>query len=403
VKTAVSIGPEEQAAFFGDTEANIYAVDTRGGRLLWKQHVDQHPAARITGSPLLANHRLYVPVSSGEEGAAIDPKYPCCTFRGSLLALDPRTGETIWKSYTIPNPAERRGRPNSAGTEMWGPSGAAVWSSPTVDLKRHAVYVATGNSYSDPPSSYSDAIIAFDLESGKRLWSRQLSPNDRWNISCIATETANCPNGPGNDFDFGSPPILKSLPSGQTLLIAAQKSGMVYAIDPDRKGTIVWQRRIAHGGPLGGIQWGGAADDSLVFYPRSDWEDSKIDAGGGMFALRMSTGEIAWFQPPPSPKCPDQPGCSAAQMAPATAIPGVVFAGSLDGHLRAYDARTGKVIWDFDTARPFKTINGVEARGGSLVATGPLVVNGMLYINSGYTNAIPGNVLLAFSISGTKK
>ena len=136
-----------------------------------------------------------------------------------------------------------------------------------MDLKRHAIYVATGNSYSDPPSSYSDAIIAFDIDSGKRLWSRQLSPNDRWNISCIATETANCPNGPGNDFDFGSPPILKSLPSGQTLLIAAQKSGMVYAIDPDRKGTIVWRRRIAHGGPLGGIQWGGAADESLVFYP----------------------------------------------------------------------------------------------------------------------------------------
>lgn len=399
VKTAISVDPEEKTAFFGDTGGDVYSVNALTGRLLWKKHVDPHPATRITGSPLFVDHRLYVPVSSGEEGAAVDPTYPCCTFRGSLVAMDSRTGRTVWKGYTIPIPAKRTGRKNSAGADMWGPSGAAVWSPPTVDLKRHAIYVATGNGYSNPPTPFSDGIIAFDLPTGRVLWSRQLRPDDTWNSSCFAPDKTNCPELPGDDYDFGSPPILKNLPDGRTLLIAAQKSGIVYALDPDHRGTLVWQRRIATGGPLGGIQWGGAADDDRVYFPRSDWQDSKPTAGGGLFALQIPTGEIAWSQTPPplSPACLKQEGCSAAQMAPLTAISRVVFSGSLDGHLRAYDAQSGKVIWDFDTAHPFKTINEVKAKGGSLVATGALVVGGMLYINSGYTNAIEGNVLLAFA------
>jgi polyvinyl alcohol dehydrogenase (cytochrome) len=175
---------------------------------------------------------------------------------------------------------------------------------------------------------------------------------------------------------------------------------MVYALDPDHQGALLWQKRVAQGGPLGGIQWGGAAGKGVVFFPRSDWADSKPEVGGGLFALRITDGETKWFVPPPKPDCLSQPGCSAAQMAPVTALPGIVFSGSLDGHLRAFDARDGRLLWDFDTARPFKTVNGVEARGGSIVATGPLIVDGMLYINSGYTNAIAGNVLLAFSVNG---
>ena len=402
VKTAVSIDPEGNAAFFGDTGADVYAVNAGNGKLLWRKHVDPHPAARITGSPLFLDHRLYVPVSSGEEGAAVDPHYPCCTFRGSVVAMDARTGKTIWKSFTIPQAPKRARRKNSAGTPKWGPAGAAVWSPPTADLKRHALYVATGNGYSDPESPYSDAIIAFDLKTGKMLWYRQLNLNDTWNGSCFAPDKTNCPDRPGHDFDFGAPPMLKALPDGRDLLFAAQKSGLVYAIDPDHQGAIVWQRRIARGGALGGIQWGGAANDSLAFYARSDYDDSKPAAGGGLYALRLLTGEIAWSQAPQPPDCIKQDGCSAAQMAPVTAIPQVVFSGSLDGHLRAYSAQTGKIIWDFDTAAKFRTVNGVEARGGSLVATGPLVVGGMLYINSGYTNAIAGNVLLAFSVQAKK-
>lgn len=400
VKTAISIDPKGQVAFFGDTGGFVYAVSAANGQLLWKSRVDSHSAARITGSPLFVDDRLYVPVSSGEEGAAIDPKYPCCTFRGSLVALDSRTGKLIWKSYTIPDPPQPTGRRNSAGTDLWGPSGAAVWSAPTADLKRRAIYVATGNSYSDPPSPYADAVLAFDMTSGKMIWSRQLTPGDRWNSGCLAPDKANCPQEPGSDFDFGSPPILKSLPGGRALLVVGQKSGMVYALDPVHQGALVWRKRIGRGGPLGGIQWGGAAGKKLVYFPRSDWEDSKPDSGGGLFALRITNGETAWFTPPAKVTCLNQPGCSAAQMAPVTAIPGIVFSGSLDGHLRAFDARDGRLVWDFDTARPFQTVNGVPARGGSLVSTGPVVVAGMVYINSGYTNAIAGNVLLAFSAEG---
>ncbi|MGE5326521.1 MAG: PQQ-binding-like beta-propeller repeat protein, partial [Deltaproteobacteria bacterium] len=395
VKTAVAIDAKDRLALFGDTGGNVYAVNLADGKLLWQTHVDPHPAARITGSPLLVGGNLYVPVSSGEEGAAMDPKYPCCTFRGSLVNLDARTGAVLWKSYTIHEEPKLNGRTTSAGTALWGPSGAAIWSSPAADRKRQLIYVATGNAYSDPDSPSSDAIMAFSMKDGKMVWSRQLTPNDRWNSSCIAPDKANCPEQAGNDFDFGSAPILTTSPGGRDVLIAAQKSGMVYALDPDRKGETIWQQRIAQGGPLGGIEWGGAADHGVVYFPRSDWSDSRPEAGGGLFALRILDGQTKWSVLPAPPDCLSQPGCSAAQMAPLTVLPGVVFSGSLDGHLRAFDTKDGRLLWDYNTAQTFKTVNGADARGGSIVATGPLVVDGMLFINSGYTNAMAGNVLLA--------
>jgi polyvinyl alcohol dehydrogenase (cytochrome) len=399
VKTAVLIGNGGRVVFFGDTQANLYALDSSNGLVIWKTHVDPHPAARITGSALLLEGRLYVPVSSGEEGAAADPRYACCTFRGSVVALDADSGKQIWKTFTIPD-APRPTRKNALGIQLWGPSGAAVWSPPTADLKRRTVYVATGNSYSEPPSAYSDSVMALDMDSGRMLWWKQLTANDRWNIACVADTKANCPEKPGEDLDFGSPPILLSRPGLGDLLIAAQKSGVVHALDPEHRGRIVWQRRIGHGGPLGGIEWGGAADRDVVYFPLSDWQDSKPEVGGGLFALRVATGERAWFAPPAKPSCTTQPGCSAAQMAPPTAIPGIIFSGSQDGHLRAYDSRHGAVVWDFDTARDFQSTNSVPARGGSLNATGPAIVEGTLYVNSGYTNGIAGNVLLSFSVDG---
>jgi polyvinyl alcohol dehydrogenase (cytochrome) len=399
VKTAVLVGNGGRVVFFGDTLANVYALDSKDGSVIWKTHVDPHPAARITGSALFVEGRLYVPVSSGEEGAAADPHYACCTFRGSVVALNADSGKQIWKTFTIPDTPQPTGK-NPLGIQSWGPSGAAVWSPPTADLKRRAIYVATGNSYSEPPSAYSDSVMALDMDSGKMLWSKQLTPNDRWNIACVADTKANCPKKPGEDLDFGSPPILLSRRGFRDLLIAAQKSGVVHALDPEDQGRVVWQKRIGHGGPLGGIEWGGAAGTDVVYFPLSDWQDSNPEAGGGLFALRVATGERAWFAPPAKLSCRAQPGCNAAQMAPPTAIPGIVFSGSQDGHLRAYDSRHGTVVWDFDTARDFQTTNGVPARGGSLNATGPAIVDGILYANSGYTNGIAGNVLLSFTVDG---
>ena len=397
VKTAISIGNHGQTAFFGDTNGYVYALNVSDGTQVWRVHPEAHPAARITGSPLLVEDRLYVPISSGEEGAAADPHYPCCTFRGSVIALDTGSGKTVWQTYTIdetPKPT----RLGPQGVQYSGPSGGAVWSPPTADLKRHVIYVATGNNYSGPPSAGSDAVIAIDMNSGKKLWQRQFTPRDLWNSGCVAEQKDNCPEQRGDDFDFGSPPMLKTLAGGGDILLLAQKSGIVYALDPANRGHLRWKSRIGHGGPLGGIQWGGAADNRYAYFPLSDYDDNNPLAGGGVFALNLRNGKQAWYAAPPKPACASLYGCSAAQMAPPTAIPGVIFAGSLDGHLRAYDTRDGSVIWDFDTAQEFPTTNGIKARGGSLNGSGPTVVSGMVYVNTGYTNAMAGNILLAFSV-----
>lgn len=397
VKTAITISPSG-IVYFGDLGGNVYALRAATGRLIWKKRVDPHPAACITGSPALYRGKLYVPVSSGEEGAAIDPHYQCCTFRGSLVALDALDGRQIWKTYAIPDPPHRLGRRNSGGAEMWGPSGAAVWSPPTLDPTRGRIYIATGNAYSEPVSPYTDAVLALKLSSGRILWRHQFTEKDVWNSACVAPTTANCPKSPGEDYDFGAPPILQVLANGRRILIAAQKSGVVYGLDPVN-GRALWSTRIGKGGPLGGVEWGGAADKSHVYVPLSDWSPTDPSKGGGLFALSLISGKPAWYAPPVKPACLKQTGCDAAQMAPATAIPGVVFSGSDDGHLRAYDARTGKVIWDFDTLKEFKTTDGVEAHGGSMNGAGPTIAGGMLYVNAGYTNGIAGNVLLAFAPS----
>jgi polyvinyl alcohol dehydrogenase (cytochrome) len=338
-----------------------------------------------------------VPVSSVEEVPPANVKYACCTFRGSVVAIDTRTGKQVWKSYAIPDPPKAT-RVNSAGTQLSGPAGAAIWSAPTLDLKRKAIYVATGNSYTSPADRHTDAIIAFDLETGSMLWSQQMTPGDGWNFSCMNPNKASCPDSPGEDLDFGSSPILKTA-GGRDLLIVGQKSGVVHALDPNQMGKIVWQARIGHGGALGGVEWGLAADDENVYVALSDINQRKPESGGGLFALRLATGEKAWDTPAPKPSCLGKPGCTAAQMAAVTLIPGVVFSGSMDGHLRAYETGGGKIIWDYDTLQDYQTINGVKARGGSLNAAGPTVAGGMLYVNSGYgaLGGMPGNVLLAFA------
>ncbi|MGC2511830.1 MAG: PQQ-binding-like beta-propeller repeat protein [Acidobacteriaceae bacterium] len=402
VKTAISIGNGGHTAFFGDTSGYIYAVDVDHGSQIWRVRPESHSASRITGSPLLVGDRLYVPVSSGEEGSSADPRYPCCTFRGSVVALDTVTGKRIWKAYTIDQTAGPT-RKSPQGVQYFGPAGAAVWSSPTADTERRILYVATGNDYSSPPSDTSDAVIAIDMTTGRKLWHRQFTPNDLWNSGCVAPQKDNCPEPRGDDYDFGAPPVLKVLSNGRHILLLSQKSGMVYALDADHHGRLLWQKRIARGGPLGGIEWGGAVEGDYAFYPISDYDFDHPLGGGGLFALDLRTGRKVWLAPPPKLSCLSVDGCSAAQMAPPTAIPGVVFAGSLDGHLRAYDARSGQVIWDFDTAQQFLTTNGIQAHGGSLNGAGPAIVGGMVFATSGYTNAMSGNVLLAFAPANSSR
>lgn len=418
VRSAISIerfpnsNPPKYIAFFGDLSANVHALDARTGEKIWTTKVDPHPITRVTGSPKFHDGRLYVPVTSLEEASAADGRYECCTFRGNLVALDAATGKQIWKTYTIleePKPT----RKNKGGVQMYGPAGASIWSSPTIDPEGGRIYVTTGDNYSDPASKTSDAIIAFDLKTGKFLWSEQFLANDAWNVACDSKDEANCPTARGPDLDFGSSSILQKLPNGKRVLVAGQKSGMVYAIDPDANGKRLWEQRAGKGGIAGGIQWGPAADRELMYVavsdigmtPTSDPErgtvamlDSKV--GGGIHAFRLATGEKVWSVPPPG--CGDRKNCSPAQSAAISAIPGVVFSGSVDSHLRAYAAKDGKVLWDHNAAQEYKTVNGVKANGGSFDSSGPTIVDGTLYANSGYGQfgGLPGNVLLAFSVDG---
>ena len=252
----------------------------RPAALRWKRKVDEHPLARVTGTPKLHEGRLYVPVSSAEEFVAADPKYPCCTFRGSVVALDAASGEVAWKTYVIPDQPKPT-RTNKIGTQLYGPSGAAIWSSPTVDEKTGTIYVATGDSYSDPVAATSDAIIALDAKTGTIKWSQQMTSGDAFNLACVGADQTNCPEAKGPDVDFGSPPILVTLASGKRALVAGQKSGVVHAVDPDDKGRRLWSTRIGRGGALGGVEWGSAADGEHIYVPLSDVSFKPREAGSG--------------------------------------------------------------------------------------------------------------------------
>jgi polyvinyl alcohol dehydrogenase (cytochrome) len=397
VRTAIAIGPGGGAsalAYFGDTAANAYALNAETGRVVWTRKVDDHPLARITGSPTLHAGRLYVPVSSYEESQGADPRYGCCSFRGSVSALDAATGRVIWKTSMITDPLQRRGT-STVGVPLWGPSGSGIWSAPTIDEGRKRIYVATGNAYSAPAHASTNAVVALDLDSGAIRWMRQVTPGDVYLSNCRAGNP-NCPETNGPDFDFGSPPVLTHA-EGRDLLVIGQKSGIAFALDPAHDGEVMWEYRAGQGGVLGGIEWGAAVDGDNAYFAVSDITQPKP---GGIHAVRLSTGQRTWFTAPPAPICGTGRTCNAAQSAAVTAIPGVVFSGSNDGALRAYSTATGAIVWEFDTNKDFTTVNGVPAKGASLIGPGPVVAGGMVYVNSGYGafGGRPGNVLLAFGV-----
>jgi len=399
IRAAISVGP--RAIYFADTKANAYAVDRATGAQLWVRKVDDHPFAKSTGAPTLYDGRLYVTASGvGEETSATRPDYECCTFRGSVTALDAATGEVIWKAYTIPEAPKPRGK-SSTGAQLWGPSGAGVWSAPTVDAKRGSVYVATGNGYSDPQQKTSDAVVAFDLKTGKMKWASQVTPKDVWVLGCPGRPgqppNPACPEDVGPDFDFAASPVLTTLPNGRDLIVIPQKSGVGYGLDPEKEGEIVWQYRFGRGSPVGGV-WGASVDQQQAYFSAADYN---TPAPGGIHAVRLDTGERVWYTPPKQPLlCAGASLCSAAQSAALTVIPGVVFSGSADGGIRAYSTKDGSIVWEFDTNKPFETVNGVKANGGSMDGPGPIVVDGILYVTSGNGGLVgrAGNVLLAFSV-----
>ncbi len=396
VRSAITIAKlpnGKWAAYFGDVKSNAHAVDAETGALLWKTKLEDHPASRITGAPTFLNGKLYVPVSSIEEASAQGTKYECCTFRGSLSAVDATTGKVLWKTYSVTDPPKKY-KTSKQGVDMKGPAGAAIWSSPTIDLKRKVIYASTGNSYTDVEISTSDSIVAFDLETGRLLWSSQVQPKDNFIIGC--PNHPNCPEESGPDFDFGTSPVLRKMANGKDIIIAGQKSGVVWGLDPDNKGKVLWQTRLGKGTALGGVEWGHAADDHNTYVAISDRLLGK-NGTPGIYALDLATGEKKWGVPAPA----DVPG-NGAQSAAISVIPGVVFSGALNGHFRAYSTTDGQILWDFETNKKFETVNGIDAKGGSIDAGGPTIAHGMVYTNSGYGlfGGIAGNVLLAFSVDG---
>ncbi len=407
VPTALSVAPYRTAAgtpgyavLFGDRQANAYAVDAESGKQAWETKLDTHPSAAITGAPAPYGGRVYVPIQGvGEEGQGIHATKGCCTLRGSVTALDISTGKVLWKTYTVEEP-KPRGK-SASGMPMFGPSGVGIWSSPTIDVKRKLIYVATGNAYTDPPQHTSDAVLALDMDTGKIKWVSQVLPNDVWAMGCAATNKPNtgCPSTLGPDYDFSASPALAHL-DGRDLLVLPQKSGMAYAMDPDQDGKVVWQYRVGKGSGLGGM-WGGAIEGGRVYIGTADL---LTETPGGVHALNLKDGSLAWFAPRPKALCAGQLGCSTGQGAAVTAIPGAILSSGMDGGLRAYAAKSGKVIWLFNTSRSFETVNGVKANGGSMDGPGPVAAGGMLFVNSGNGSLVglPGNVLLAFGLDKTQ-
>ena len=405
IRTAVSVGQYKSAngaasygIYFADGAATAYGVDANTGKEIWTRKVDDHPFARATGSPTYYNNRVYVTMAGvGEEGQGGRPNYGCCTFRGSVTALDAGTGAVVWKTFSIAEEPKPRGK-TANGTQTYGPAGGGIWAAPTIDARRRLVYVATGNGYADPQQKTTDAVLALEMETGKIKWVAQPVPSDVWMMGCKAEnpDNPNCPAKQGPDHDFSASPVLAKRTNGRDILIIQSKSGMAYGFDPDREGALVWQYRTSVGSGLGG-QWGAAVDDKLAYFGVNATFSPNP---GGMRAVKIDTGEEVWSKPAAEKLCGTTRGCTAAQGGALTAVPGVVFSGSGDGAIRAYASDDGTIVWQFDTNRQFETVNGVKANGAAIDGPGATVVNGMLYINSGYGGLVgrPGNVLLAFGV-----
>ncbi len=388
-------------AYFADYSTNTYAVAVNTGKLIWKKRAGYHPESGVTGSVAVYGGMVYVPITSFEVISSLNPEFACCTSSGGLVALDAKTGNEKWVYRVIGEFPNVSGHKKN-GKPIYGPSGAPVWSSPTLDAKRGLIFIGTGENYTVPATPTSDAIQAIDLKTGKLVWSFQGTKNDTWNLAC--PDGVNCPPTSGPDLDFGMAPILLKRKNEKDILVVGEKSGVVFALSPD-DGKLIWKTRIGKGGALGGIHWGMATDGQQVYAANADniyaidKRDSSVKASPGLYALDPASGKVNWMKAPP-PCDTNTKGCIPGNSAAPTVIPGIVFAGALDGHIRAYASSNGEVLWDYNTVRDFDGVNGLKGKGGALDGAAPVISNGMLFVNSGYGSfgQMSGNVLLAFEI-----
>ena len=376
--------------------ANVIAVDRNTGALRWITQVDKHPAAIITGSPVFVGDVVFIGVSSNEEALATDPSYPCCTFRGSVVALNANTGQMLWKTYDMP---DNGGKPG-------GYSGGAVWQPPAIDPVRGLLYIGTGNNYSAPQSvldcqakaiaennlkancaaadDHFDTALALQLNNGQIKWAKRLQGYDVWTVACIRPGPGvTCPSPAGPDYDLGG--------SGPNLLPHivgfGQKSGIYWALNPDT-GDIVWSSVVGPGGTLGGIEWGTATDGQRIFVAITNsahmsytlMPSGRTINWGSWSALDAASGKILWQTADPTQGALDMGSVSVAN--------GVMYAGSYAGGMYGLNSKTGEILFRFMS-------------GGSVI-DGPSIVDGFLFWGSGYRRIPPGignNKLYAFTVS----
>lgn len=387
----------ETNVFFADFNCKVYALNANSGDLLWSKSVRSEAPNSVTGTVAYADGIVYVPLSSMEVSMGSQESYECCKGSGMVVAVNAENSNEVWRHRVVQEEATAQTK-SSTGVTKYGPSGAPVWSSPTVDEKRGLLYIGTGENNSYPTTNSSDALQALNLKTGELVWTYQATSGDAYVTGTFNEDGTkmepceHCPDPTGPDVDFGMAPVLTINQEGKDVLIVGQKSGVAYSLDPET-GQPIWKKRLGRGGALGGIHWGIATDGKVAYVPISDWfafgGDSEYPASPGLYALDVMSGEVLWKS---------VPGCFTANSAAPTLIDGVVFAGNLDGHIRAHDVATGNVIWDYNTVQDYETVNGVKAHGGALDGPGPVIANGMVFINSGYGkfSQMGGNVLLAF-------
>jgi len=398
-----NVGDQPILIFTDRFNGGVYAVNADTGALHWHIRIADEPVPFYSGTPIVTEDSVYVPIASMEVVLATNPFYGCCTTSGGLAAFDIATGKQRWYLPTIAEEAQQTGS-HWFFVEEYGPSGAPVWGAPSYDKERNWLFFGTGQNYTHPTTDTSDAIFAVDARTGKTVWRRQFTANDVYTAACNdeSWNHPNCDKPTGPDVDFGAPTLLLTSPAGKELVVAGQKSAEVHAMDR-ATGAEVWTTRLGRGGIIGGVHWGLAANESLglVFVPISDKEIIGFPAPGepkpGLYALDLDTGEQRWRYQRPS-RCADQE-CVFGLSAAIIAANNIVLTGSMDGYLIALDARTGKELWSHDAWKTYESVNGIDTTGGAFDAHGPMLADDQLIVTAGYFyvgRQRGGNALLVF-------
>lgn len=389
---------------FTDRYSGVYAIDANTGGLVWHITVEDHLVPQLSGTPLVTHDTIFVPVSSMEVGLPMNPFYGCCTTSGGMAAFDINTGEKKWYLPTIEEEAKVTGS-HFGFVEEWGPSGAPVWGAPSYNSKTDTLFFGTGQNYSHPTTETSDAIFAVDATSGDVQWVRQFTKNDAFNAACTLTlNHPNCPSPTGPDVDFGAPTVIARTKTGQDILLAGQKSGDIHAMKPDT-GEVLWSKKLGRGGIIGGVHFGLAVNEKngTVYVPINDRTAMNYPSPGtptpGLYALDIESGEQQWTFSRES-RCDDEE-CMYGLSSAITATNDIVITASMDGYLEVMGADDGKLLWSYDTWRSYDSVNGVEVSGGSIDSHGPMVVDDLVMVSSGYrwiTNQRGGNAFLVFQV-----